>query len=316
MKVKNILLSAVLAAGCIFTAAGCTAKSTPGNVAEIEIMDGDTVAEIEIEGYGVIKAKLFPDLAPKAVENFTLLAEEGYYDGLKIHRVLSGHFMQGGSLNGDGTGGSALVDVSGEFDIETDPQARNFYGALGCPNINGKNTTQFYIVNNKTPAVDYTQLDPAAFKTQADELTVTRDAIEDTESPEYAMLNAQIAHYTKLSEMVSGATEEVKQKYNTVGGDPFLDGGYTVFGQMYEGFDVLDSIANVKVVTNNIGEQSRPAEDIIIGSVKVYKVTVSTAESGENSGAGIPNSSAPSEPDSPSTAEPGAATIETGENAA
>lgn len=117
MKVKNILL-AILTAGCIFTATGCTPKSTPGNIAEISVQDGDTVAEIEIEGYGVIKVKLFPDLAPKAVENFTLLAEEGYYDGLKIHRVLSGHFMQGGSLNGDGTGGSALVDPSGEFDID------------------------------------------------------------------------------------------------------------------------------------------------------------------------------------------------------
>ncbi|MDE7193288.1 MAG: peptidylprolyl isomerase [Oscillospiraceae bacterium] len=318
MKVKNIILGAILAVGCAFTATGCFDKTTPGNVAEIAVQDGDTVAEIEIEGYGVIKAKLFPDLAPMAVENFTLLADAGYYDGLKIHRVLPGHFMQGGSLNGDGTGGTALVDPSGEFDIETDKQARNFYGALGCPNVNGKNTTQFYIVNNKTPSVDYTQLDPAAFKTQADELTVTRDAIEDTESSEYAMLNAQIIHYTNLSDMISGATDEVKQKYNTVGGDPFLDGGYTVFGQMYEGFDVLDSIANVKVVTNNIGEESRPAEDIVISSVKVYKVTVSTAESGENSSSGssAPNSSTTSEPDSSSTAETDAATIETGENAA
>lgn len=305
MKVKNILLSAILAAGFVFAAAGCMGKSAPGNAAEISVADGDTVAEIEIEGYGVIKAKLFPDLAPKAVENFTLLAEAGYYDGLKIHRVLAGHFMQGGSLNGDGTGGSALIDPSGEFDLEVSDKARNFYGALGYANVNGKNTTQFYIVNNKTPAVDYTKLDPGAFKTKADELTLTRDALENTESPEYDMLNAQINHYTNLSSMISGASDEIKQKY-AEGGDPFLDGGYTVFGQTYEGFDVLDSIASVKLGTNNAGEKSKPAEDIIIASVKVYKVTVSTAESSENS------SSAPSEPDSaPTTSEPDAATIET-----
>lgn len=316
MKVRNILLSALLAAGCIFTAAGCTNKSVPGNVAGISVADGDTVAEIEIENYGVIKAKLFPDLAPKAVENFTLLAEAGYYDGLKIHRVLAGHFMQGGSLNGDGTGGNALVDPSGEFDLEVNDKARNFYGALGYANVNGKNTAQFYIVNNKTPAVDYTQLDPNAFKAKADELTVTRDAIENAESPEYAMLNAQINHYTNLTSMVSGASEEVKQKYNTEGGDPFLDGGYTVFGQTYEGFDVLDSIAGVKLVTNNVGEQSKPTEDIIISSVKVYKVTVSTAESSD-SGADTPaGTPAPSETESAPTSDPNAATVETEDVAA
>lgn len=318
MKVKNILLSAILAVGCL-TATGCTGKSTPGNIAEISVQDGDTVAEIEIEGYGVIKAKLFPDLAPKAVENFTMLAEAGYYDGLKIHRVLPGHFMQGGSLNGDGTGGTALVDPSGQFDIETDKQARNFYGALGCPNVNGKNTTQFYIVNNKTPAVDYTQLDPDAFKTKVEEFTATRDALEDTEGAEYEMLTAQINHYTNLASMISGASDEVKQKYNTVGGDPFLDGGYTVFGQMYDGFDVLDSIANVKLGINNTGEQSKPMEDIIISSVKVYKVTVSTAEAENSSGANTPaDSSVPSEPETTGTvtSEPDVGTIETGENAA
>lgn len=320
MKIKNILLSAILAAGCIFTVTGCNDKTVPGNAAEVSIQDGDTVAEIEIEGYGVIKAKLFPDLAPKAVENFTLLAEAGYYDGLKIHRVLAGHFMQGGSLNGDGTGGSALVDPSGKFDIEVNDQARNFYGALGYANVNGKNTTQFYIVNNKTPAVDYTQLDPNAFKAKADELTATRDALEDTESPEYEMLNAQVNHYTNLTNMISSASDEIKQKYNTAGGDPFLDGGYTVFGQTYEGFDVLDSIANVKLSTNNIGEQSKPVEDIIISSVKVYKVTVSTAESGEDSSSNantpVSTPSSPEPESSAPTTEPDAATIETEVNAA
>ncbi len=198
-------------------------------------------------------------------------------------------------------------------------QVRNFYGALGYANVNGKNTTQFYIVNNKTPSVDYNQLDPNAFKAKADELTASRDALEDTESPEYAMLNAQVNHYTNLTNMISGASEEIKEKYNTVGGDPFLDGGYTVFGQTYEGFEVLDSIANVKLGANNAGEQSKPMEDIIINSVKVYKVTISTAESGEDSSSGASTPvSTPTAPETESapTTEPDAATTETEDNAA
>ena len=84
---------------------------------------------------------------------------------------------------------------------------------------------------------------------------------------------------------------------------------------------MLDAIANVKLGTNNSGEQSKPTEDIIIGSVKVYKVTVSTAESAENSSSGANNpvstpAPASSKPESVPTSEPDAATIETGDNAA
>ena len=133
------------------------------------------------------------------------------------------------------------------------------------------------------------------------------------------MLNAQVNHYTNLTNMISGASEEIKEKYNTVGGDPFLDGGYTVFGQTYEGFEVLDSIANVKLGANNAGEQSKPMEDIIINSVKVYKVTISTAESGEDSSSGastpVSTPTAP-ETESASTTDPDASTTETEDNAA
>ena len=50
----------------------------------------------------------------------------------------------------------------------------------------------------------------------------------------------------------------------------YLDGGYTVFGQVVEGFDVIDSIATVEVTDNGSGDNTKPVEDIIIKSVKVY----------------------------------------------
>ena len=56
----------------------------------------------------------FPEQAPKAVENFTTLAEKGYYNGLRFHRVIDGFMFQGGDPNGNGTGGSENT-IKGEF---------------------------------------------------------------------------------------------------------------------------------------------------------------------------------------------------------
>lgn len=295
MKIRRILLSAVIAAGCIFGTTGCKKSSSSGNIGDVTLQDGDIVAEIVIENYGTISAKLFPDIAPKAVENFIQLANEGYYDGLKIHRVAPGHFMQGGSLNGDGTGGSAVIDESGEFDIETSLLARNFYGALGYANVNGKNTTQFYIINNSTPSVDYNQLDPAAFTALAEEYSAQLEGLDSSDA-DYDQLTSMVTHYTNLAQMIEKATDEVKEKYNTVGGDPTLDGGYTVFGQVYEGFDVIDAIAAVELGMNNSNEQTKPMEDIIIETVNIITVSVGTEESDSSSGTNSPASNA-SEPD-------------------
>lgn len=75
--------------------------ASSGNIGDITFADGDKIAVIEFKDYGTVKAKLFPDIAPVGVENFIKLAEQGYYDGLKIHRVIQDTYIQGGSLNGD-----------------------------------------------------------------------------------------------------------------------------------------------------------------------------------------------------------------------
>jgi len=154
MKVKHLIISAVIAAGCIFSSVGCS-KAPEGNVAAVELQEGDKIAEFNIEGYGTIKAKLYPDAAPVGVDNFIKLAESGYYNGLTIHRVINDFMFQGGSANGDGTGGEAAG--GGSFGIEINDDMRHFYGALCYANAGGQNTTQFYIVNNDEPQ-DITKL--------------------------------------------------------------------------------------------------------------------------------------------------------------
>lgn len=266
MKLKNIFPCVGLAVCLLFS--GCKGGGEPGNIGdEMTFKDGDKIAEITIEGYGTMKAKLFPDIAPNGVDNFIKLAEQGYYNGLKIHRVMKDACIQGGSLNGDGTGGEAVVGTNGTFPIETSVNARNFYGALGYANTNGENTTQFYIVNCKKQT-DLAKISSDKVLEWASSCSSGKESLEDTD-PSYTQFNAQETYYKNLAEMVSKATEKVTEKYATTGGYPLWDGGYTVFGQVFEGLDVLDAISETNVTMNNSGELSRPTADIIIESVKI-----------------------------------------------
>jgi len=72
------------------------------------------IVEIEMEDGGKMVLELYPEYAPKTVENFVKLAESGFYDGLTFHRIIKGFMIQGGDPNGDGTGGSDKT-IKGEF---------------------------------------------------------------------------------------------------------------------------------------------------------------------------------------------------------
>lgn len=69
---------------------------------------------IEMKDGGVMKGELYPDIAPKTVENFIDLAEHGFYDDLIFHRVIPGFMIQGGCPSGNGTGGPGR-NIPGEF---------------------------------------------------------------------------------------------------------------------------------------------------------------------------------------------------------
>lgn len=291
MKIKKIILGTVLTALCLTCVPSCTSSDTSstestssdtagkdlsGNIGEVTISAGDMVAEIEIEGYGTIKAKLFPDIAPIGVENFKQLADSGYYNGKNIHRVISGFMMQGGSENGDGTGGEAAYTGSDDssatdFGTEVNRNARHFYGALCYANAAGRNTTQFYIVNNKE-SQDIDGIDVSQAEANVSAAKEYKSEYEKG-SDYYNYYDYLEQEYSTVVEWFSSPTQEEIDKYKEEGGVFYLDGGYTVFGQTVEGFDVIDSIAEVEVTTNSSGEDSQPVEEIIIKSVKVYTAT-------------------------------------------
>ncbi|MBC1441670.1 peptidylprolyl isomerase [Listeria innocua] len=122
--------------------------------------------EIEAEmitNRGTIRIKLFPEIAPKTVENFVTHSKNGYYDGLIFHRVIPEFMIQGGDPDGRGTGGESIWGES--FEDEFSTEAFNLRGALSManagPNTNG---SQFFIVQKPDmPADMLGQMEQAGF---------------------------------------------------------------------------------------------------------------------------------------------------------
>lgn len=113
---------------------------------ELERVSGPT-AVISTD-YGNITVQLFPEQAPKTVENFVTLARRGYYDGVNFHRVIADFMIQGGDPTGTGAGGESAFGEP--FADEFSKKLFNLRGALSManagPNTNG---SQFFIVQNQ-----------------------------------------------------------------------------------------------------------------------------------------------------------------------
>ncbi|MDZ5713647.1 peptidylprolyl isomerase [Jeotgalibacillus haloalkalitolerans] len=127
-----------------------------------EAAENEPVATMETSE-GTIKIKLFPDQAPKAVENFMTHSEDGYYDGLTFHRVIEGFMIQGGDPEGTGAGGESIYGEP--FEDEFNESLINMRGALSMansgPNTNG---SQFFIVQADSVAEDMIgQMEDAEF---------------------------------------------------------------------------------------------------------------------------------------------------------
>ena len=167
---------------------------------------GDTLAVMHTN-MGDIKIKLFPEKAPKTVENFVTHSKNGYYNGLKFHRVINDFMIQGGDPRGNGTGGESIW--GGSFPDEFDPELHNLRGALSMANSGpDTNGSQFFIVQ--------------AREVPSNMLEQMRD-LED-----------------------NGFPADITAAYAELGGTPWLDFRHTVFGQVTDGMDVVDAIAAVE----------------------------------------------------------------------
>jgi len=171
---------------------------------------GDRIAVISTS-LGEITMVLYPQYAPKAVENFTALVEEGFYNGNAFYFAQEGYMVQAGAVKPNGTGSrSTFTDLSGAekpFGIETGWDLWHFRGAVSLvPGNDGKNGSQFKII----------------------------------QSPELYMHTERELAQAKYPQKVIDA-------YTRHGGVPYYDGNSTVFAMVVDGFDVLDAIAGVEV---------------------------------------------------------------------
>lgn len=120
-----------------------------------EVEDPTHYAIIDVADYGQITVALDGSSAPKTVENFVTLAEEGFYDGLTFHRIIEGFMMQGGDPNGDGTGGNTdedgnEINITGEFYYNGyDNCLSHVRGAISMARANDYDSasSQFFIVH-------------------------------------------------------------------------------------------------------------------------------------------------------------------------
>lgn len=114
-----------------------------------EVADNEALVELTTS-MGTMQIKLFPEIAPKTVENFLTHAEEGYYDGLTFHRVIEDFMLQTGDPTGTGGGGESIYGAP--FEDEFHDHLFNIRGALSMANAGpGTNGSQFFIV--QAPAV-------------------------------------------------------------------------------------------------------------------------------------------------------------------
>lgn len=114
------------------------------------------IVTITMENGDIMKAELYPDIAPVSVHNFISLIQKGYYDGLIFHRVISGFMIQGGCPDGNGTGGPGY-SIKGEFAMNgVENDLKHTEGVLSMARAMDPNSagSQFFIMHKTSPHLD------------------------------------------------------------------------------------------------------------------------------------------------------------------
>ena len=277
-KIVAALLAGVMIVGA---AAGCQSEPASGGTEwNIRPDDGKEVGyqldkpadgeEIAVltTNMGEIKIRLFPDAAPKTVQNFKELIQKGYYNGVTFHRVINDFMIQGGDPEGTGQGGESAFGE--DFADEFNTNLLNLRGALSMANA-GANTngSQFFIVQCSDKLTDDTAENAM--------LTMYMNRFIRVAKKELADKQAAGASDEELQTLVNELNQELSDKqaagvpeadkavlekavdvYRQIGGTPHLDYLHTVFGQVFEGMDVVDAIAAVETADD------KPVEDVVI----------------------------------------------------
>ena len=230
---------------------------------------------------GILKAKLYDDV-PNHVRTFIERAKRGEYDGTLFTRVLPEFMIQGGapdSRNAPAGARCGFGDRNSEIMPEMRPHHFNKRGALAAPRQNDdtnpqkkSDMSQFYIVQGKV----YTngELDTLEMIANQDikekamqkffypvraELRMQKASNKREYQKRLRKINAQVDSMVRATPGHLLFTKEQRKAYTTEGGCHHLDGNYTVYGELIDGFDVLDAIAG-----QPRDEYDRPKKDVRI----------------------------------------------------
>ena len=194
-----------------------------------EVAEDEAVVKITTNK-GDITVKLFPKYAPLAVENFLTHAKDGYYNGLLFHRVINNFMIQTGDPKGDGTGGESIWK--------------------------GKDTSK------DSGAGFENEYSPYLYNLRG-ALAMANSGPNTNGSQFYINQNKEDWSSKLPTERFPARIIEAYKN----GGNPTLDGGnYTVFGQVIDGMDVVDKIAEVET-----DDKDKPKEDVKIEKMEIVK---------------------------------------------
>jgi peptidylprolyl isomerase len=258
------------------------------NAAEKPSNNKDVMVELSTE-FGTMKILLYGE-TPKHRDNFLKLVEQGFYNDLLFHRVIKDFMIQGGDPDSKGAAqgkqlgaGDVGYTIPAEFVY---PKYYHKKGALAAARqgdqVNPEKRSsgcQFYIVQGKKLSdaeikqMEYNLLGQAkesrfyeivrerSVEIQKLRMEKNQAGLNNLQSEIVAQLEDEFKD--KASQYVM--SEEMKEVYKTVGGTPFLDNAYTVFGEVVEGLDVIDKIAAVETAPGD-----RPKSDVKM-KIKVVK---------------------------------------------
>lgn len=235
---------------------------------------------------GTMKAKLYDDV-PNHVRTFISRAQQGEFNGTLFTRVIKEFMIQGGapdSKNAPAGARCGFGDSSAEIMPEMNDKYYHKKGALAAPRQNDdvnpqkkSDMSQFFIVQGKVyRSGELDTLERIAnqdirkkaldlyYRPQAVELKMQKQTNRREYNKRIKEINARIDSMILATPGHLIFTDEQRQAYTTIGGCHHLDGVYTIFGEVTEGFDVLDTIANQPK-----DQYDRPKKDIRIISITV-----------------------------------------------
>lgn len=209
------------------------------------------IVTMEVENYGTIKIELYPDKAPETVSNFIKLANNGFYNGLKFHRVVKDFMIQGGDPSGDGTGSPKLSDLYNNDDENASYKYEDGTDAKGSDS---------YSIKGEFVANGYTDND----------LNLTEGTI--------AMARNDYTSYSAALSTESYNSASSQFFIMTSNNHTNLSGYYAGFGKVIEGMDIVKEIANVECKAADTNDKNSSSSEVStpVTDVKISTVSVET----------------------------------------